>query len=293
MRLLIYGGGFISRSLVQGLSQRFHITVITRFADFFRQSWPMVDALENLSSLDSTIKWDLVVFCSGPSTPASISDSASNRCSVELQRVLDVASQSSAFVYMSSGGALYAPTENLLTEESIVDPSSLYALMHTRNEKLVEKCVDIPSRICFRLGNPFGLFQDPNRSVGFVSQALMCAINETELKIVGDGLVVRDFFHVSSIAKVLSVIDFDSIRRFDIYNFGSGESASLLDVIRHIQGSTGRVIQQRKVPGGVVARPVVRLNVDKLHAHFPAIDIVGLQQGIDLAFQEIMSARKL
>lgn len=291
-RALVVGGGFIARSLVSAFTDHFRTTVVSRFSDYFELAWPMVDARGSLSSLDSGIDWDLVVFCSGPSTPSAVSPVLSEKSTLELRCLLEKTVRSRAFVYMSSGGALYAPTEGTLSEHSVTDLSSSYASMHLRNEQLVRSYVSIPSRISFRLGNPFGVYQDPSRSVGFVSQALICALEGRELEILGDGSTQRDFFHVSSISKALLTIDYSRCREFELFNFGSGESTSLLGVIDCVEKATNRTIKAKFSQINSVGRPAVKLSVDKLRAYFPGVSVIGLKEGVEIAFRDLLLARK-
>ncbi len=281
--MLIVGGGFISQSIIKSMASVFEITVLTRFPDAVRSASPNIHVFIDVGDLVSAkLHFDLVVFCSGPSSPARITAEAANNCTLQLSLLLSGAISCEVFVYLSSGGAIYMPSVELLTEASLVASHEKYASMHLENEGLLGRQVQFRACVSLRLGNPFGEFQDPDRSVGFVTQSIKCAVERTELCVHGDGAVSRDFFHVDSISNLLLSSHLSELEGFHVFNFGSGVSHSLVEVIRCVESCFGVTLKTRFLLGESTCRPVVRLDVSKLKYYFPTLQVVGLVDGVEL-----------
>jgi len=268
--ILIIGGGFVAKSLAERLSRCSDVSVVTSRVGSVTQ---LTCNPKFYSSLDkfqrSRVRPDVVIFSTGPSSTKVCAESL-NRFKTELVLSIRYAEKIRAhsFIYVSSGGAIYAPSSSQLTESSPLDVDSAYSRFHIDCEDLLRSSNVILNRLCFRLGNPFGKYQNPSRSVGFVGMAMRSALFSSRLTIIGDGLICRDFFHINLFTDFLAAGSFSSHRGFQVVNFGSGESMSLLDVVRMVSKVTSRELRVDWRPDLSTSRPIVRLDVSKLSRVF-------------------------
>ena len=276
-RVLIVGGGFIAKSIACQLGPDQDVSVVTPREIAFSRLVRSSKVYRSFYDFKAEkVHPNMVIFCTGPSS-LNLSEVAANKFKTELRQALRYSSDVGvdAFVYMSSGGAIYQPSTEPLSEVSPLDADSAYACFHRDCEKMLQSQEPIRNKISLRLGNPFGKFQNPARSVGFVSMALRSAYLGTELTIIGNGLISRDFFHVSLLGNFLRSLRLQG-SGYEVYNFGSGVSESLLSIVERVSRITGRKIDVAYLPVDSVRRPVVRLDISKLRRDF------GIQEHYDL-----------
>jgi nucleoside-diphosphate-sugar epimerase len=284
---VIFGGGFIAKSLVEYLPPGHQITVVSRLSTAVKNIFPHVIALSTPNEISPSARYDVAVFCSGPSTPNGVSKEAAVHCTASLKASLRACRGSKNFIYVSSGGAFYEPSEQPMQELHPVDRNNSYALLHATNEDILRLDSSIPSRISLRLGNPFGRHQDPKRSVGFVTECVKCAIEGRELVIVGDGSTCRDFFHVKTISEAINFIWASSVAGFEPYNLATGTSHTLLEVISMVESVTGKSIKKHFCENGRVYRPTVKLMISKFKRDFPEVALLNTLDGVKLLGLEL------
>ena len=286
-RTLIFGGGFIARSLTRNLRYKSDVSIVSRHHRTISALFSTVEVFPSIRDVPKSRHWDIAVFCSGPSSPTGVTSTTVDHYTSQLVDLLSLERQLGACVYISSGGAFYKPSSGSLSEQNPVDVESNYSLLHQRNELTLRQYREIPTRISLRLGNPFGPYQDPARSVGFVTQAILCAENNSALTVLGDGSTTRDFFHVQSLADFLNHLAQGKHRTVGEFNFASGSSYSLMDVINIIESVSGKQIKLDFRTGAQISRPVVNMDIQKLRTTFQHPKIIGLEEGVRLFFQEL------
>ncbi len=278
--MLIVGGGFLGRSLLDVFDHKASAVLVSNHGALALADQSNAKIVSRCEELDPKHPWDKVIYCSGPSVPASVTLSEAAQYTRNFDTVLDFCRNARCFVYVSSGGAFYKSASGRHAEIDLVDFDSPYSRLHYLNEVSLSRCRSINSRAVFRLGNPFGKNQDPSRSVGFVTQTVKAALSGRKLQIFGDGNIRRDFFHVSSFAEFVMSPMLADIVGYEIYNFGSGVSRSLFDVIDSVQRVFGSKIDYEIIPSLGGARSVVELDTTKLKNAFPGLSVLGLDEGL-------------
>lgn len=128
------------------------------------------------------------------------------------------------------------------TEDSPLQPSSLYAFTKVAQEKMFETmcpALNIDYTI-FRFQNVYGLGQSlKNPYTGILSVFSSLMLDNKPINIFENGLESRDFIHVQDIARGV-------IRAFDckasngeIINLGSGSGTSVLDIANYLKERYG------------------------------------------------------
>ena len=284
--ILIFGRGFLAQSLLDYIPPSVEIALVSKFSETTKNDRVNTRYFSDIRLLPKRFDWDLVIFCSGPSDPSTLTAEAATLCTAQLRGALASSLSAKAFMYMSSGGAIYAPSQEPMNENHTLDIQSTYSLMHSQNELALQHATSIPARISLRLGNPFGRRQDPSRSVGFVTKTYRCAVAREVLDVVSNGEITRDFFHVRSLLEILFHDNLKAFRGFEIYNFGCGRSVSLNQIVDVVESVTRRSVIKNYLRNIAVRRPVVELDVGKLARHFPKLEIVPACGGVALLNQE-------
>ena len=145
-------------------------------------------------------------------------------------------------VYLSSGGTVYGKTsEEKIAENHSTEPLSSYGITKLAVEKYlhVYKTLHGLSSVCLRLSNPYGERQRIDGAQGAVAVFLGSAMRDKPIQIWGDGTSIRDYVYVGDVmSAILKALDYDGLE--EVFNIGSGEGQSLLDIIATIETVTGR-----------------------------------------------------
>ncbi len=136
-------------------------------------------------------------------------------------------------IFVSSGGTIYGEALNLpISEDHPVNPISPYGVTKLTLEKYahlfaVTKGLKV---ICVRPANAFGVGQAPYTGQGFIATAIASALSGRPVRIFGQRGTVRDYIYVTDIASGI-VHALERGRLSEIYNIGSGEGRSNMDII--------------------------------------------------------------
>lgn len=180
------------------------------------------------------------------------------------------------FVFSSSATVYGEPEVNpILETESRKTPLSPYGSTKIMCEDIVEdatKSTDIKA-VSLRYFNPVGAHPSgkigelpkgiPNNLVPYLTQAT--AGIRPSLTIFGtdydtrDGSCIRDFIHVVDLARAhiaaLQYLDSETAKSYDVFNVGTGEGTSVLELVRTFEDVNGvkvpHTIGQRR-PGDIV-----------------------------------------
>lgn len=158
-------------------------------------------------------------------------------------KLLEHASKSGMkkIVFLSSGGTIYgAPTTHDLAETHPTEPISSYGITKLAIEKYLQLFEHLSGlvSISLRVSNPFGPKQRIDGAQGAVAVFLGAALRGKPISIWGNGSIVRDYIHVHDVVRaVQAALDYQGAGR--IFNIGSGQGHSLMDVISAVESATG------------------------------------------------------
>lgn len=290
MHVLITGGsGFVGRHLVTRLTAGGHqVRVLDRVlpptegaenlvegvaGDFTDPDhvWPALDGVEAVYHL-------AVTTTPGMANERLLYDAQSNLLGTLSLIGAAVRQGVRRFIFASSGGSVYGPAaRQSLSEDYPTMPISAHGVSKLAIEKYLHVFQHIHGleyRVA-RGANPYGEGQDPSRGQGFIAYALGQMAQDQEIVIWGDGSVVRDFFYVGDFAAALALL-LDDRGPHQVYNVGSGQGHSLLDVLTLLQQVTGHPARVRLAPGRPADVPYNCLDITRIREALgwtPQIDL--------------------
>jgi UDP-glucose 4-epimerase len=173
--------------------------------------------------------FDAVVHCAAQTNVMrSLADPAlDRRINVDgLVRVLNaaVASGTSRFVFISSGGAAYGETPVPATEMTPPQPDNPYGRHKVEGEEIV--AVALISTIALRLSNVYGARQRSDAEGGVISIFADRIAAGLPLEIYGDGQQQRDFIDVADVVSAI-LLSLDEPSMTGVWNVGTGEPTSV------------------------------------------------------------------
>jgi UDP-glucose 4-epimerase len=150
-------------------------------------------------------------------------------------------------VFISSGGTVYGiPREVPIPESHPTEPRVSYAIAKLAIEKYLElyQLLHGLDYVVLRVANPYGARQRVDAAQGDVAVFLDRALRNETIEIWGDGSVVRDYLHISDVARAfLRAVDYTGEPR--VFNIGSGAGCSLNELIGSIERLLGRPVARR------------------------------------------------
>ena len=146
-------------------------------------------------------------------------------------------SSSSARIIFPSTRLVYKGVKDTpLVEESEKEARTIYAQNKLACEnylRMYHNYYDIDYTV-FRICIPYGNMLDDNYSYGTIGMLLSKAAKGEDLTLYGDGGLKRTFTHVEDISRVIIESLSSEVTRNQIYNIGSNDNLSLLDVAKLI-----------------------------------------------------------
>lgn len=145
-------------------------------------------------------------------------------------------------VFLSSGGTVYGHAKKLpITEDHPTDPICSYGIQKLTLEKYLHLYHQLHGldHMILRLSNPYGTRPQPGRKQGAIGIFLERVINGETISIWGQGNNQRDYIHILDAAKAIVLAAKVKDPRHRILNIGTGEGASLLDILSLIERTTG------------------------------------------------------
>jgi len=251
-RVLVTGGtGFVGGALVEALCARGHALRVLALGrgPFWRPSLG-VEYIDGSIGDAELLKMavagcDVVAHLAWSTVPASSNASPERDVSdnvVGSLRVFEacVTADVKHVLFLSSGGTVYGPPEQLPIEESHrMAPLSSYGITKLAVEnyvRLFQNDHGLPYTI-LRVANAYGEGQNPESVQGAVGVFLRRASRREAITIWGDGEVVRDYIHVSdAVGACVRAIDVGPMN--EAFNIGTGVGASLNQLVAAI----GRVL---------------------------------------------------
>ncbi|MGQ7848776.1 NAD-dependent epimerase/dehydratase family protein [Granulosicoccus sp. 3-233] len=234
-------------------------------------------------ALDSV---DVVFHLISTSVPSTsnldpVSDIQSNLVNtVKLLKVMEAHSVQK-IVYLSSGGTVYGvPEQSPIPEEHPLSPICSYGIVKVA----IENYLHMYSRlngldyVALRASNPFGPRQGNSGIQGVVGTFLWKAANHQPIDIYGDGSVVRDFLHVTDLAKLC--VSAANSSNVGSYNAGSGCGHSISDVVDTISRVTGAALEVKYHEGRAFDVPHCVLDISKARRVFNWSPTIEFEHGV-------------
>lgn len=153
----------------------------------------------------------------------------------------------SAFLFASTGGALYGEAKMVPTPEKYpIRPLSPYGNSKYTFENYLDVCRNqIPFTI-LRFANVYGPRQDPYGEAGVVAIFINQLLRGKQPTINGDGRQTRDFIYVGDVVEAcLSALP---LKKNTAYNVGTGRETSINKLFHHLIKITG--IKKKEKHGG-------------------------------------------
>lgn len=180
----------------------------------------------------------------------------------------------------SSSAAVYGSNPELPKKEnSIVDPLTPYAIDKFSTERFVIDCgklYGIPT-VAVRFFNVYGPRQNPKSPysgvLSLISQAIM---HHSTFTLFGDGTQTRDFVFVDDVIQALILLTKKSDIVHQVFNVGSGEHVSLLQVIHVYESISGNLLK-------VVNRPQRIGDIKNSYADIRRLIAVGYKPEFDVS----------
>ncbi len=254
-RIVITGGaGFIGSHIAERLVEcGARVVIIDDFSSGHRHNIPdgVAEIIEG-SILDDNVLADSINgarFVFHEAAMVSVPESVEHpercmRINVEgTQRVLSASASAGVkrLVFAASAAAYGNEPTLPCTEDAAPDAWSPYAASKIAGEQLLKsfaRCTPL-STVSLRYFNVFGPRQDPNSAYAAVISAFADRLLRGEQPtIFGDGKQTRDFVAVANVVDAnLLAASCPSDLRGDVFNIGTGQRSSLLDVLRAMAGA--------------------------------------------------------
>jgi UDP-glucose 4-epimerase len=261
--LVIGGTGFIGKNLLIALNRIGTETIsVSRQPDlqFLEAHSPGTRALtvEQFISDPAAALFGCkaVVYLASISTPGANLEAPWREAqgTVEpLMRIMaNVVQHSDAhFIYFSSGGTVYGPNDALqISEDAPLNPISPYGLGKKMSEAAVRFMADTHGlrQTILRPANPVGHWQT-SRSQGVVGALLRAVQSDSHFPLIGGGRAIRDYIDVADLVDAtLAVIEKSDKSVGQIWNVGSGQGHSVLELVEMVQQITGHQITAEPQP---------------------------------------------
>ena len=212
-------------------------------------------------------------------------------------QMLEIARASSVrkVIYISSGGAIYGIPERVpIHEDHPANPICAYGI----HKLAVEKYLQLFHYLwkleyaVLRISNPYGIDQPVNRPQGVIASFLHKILNGEPLDVWGDGTVIRDYVHISDVIEAcLMLIDHQGPSR--IFNIGTGQGHSLLDLIEIIKRLTGEPVAVNFRKSRPVDVPVNVLDISRAESELKWRPTVEIVSGIQRMLEQSLSRTKV
>jgi UDP-glucose 4-epimerase len=280
--LILGGGGFLGSHLSEALlAQGFAVRIfdrpnLLRFKSFQPREaveWFEGDFANGEHVAQAVCGCDVVYHLVSTTLPRSSNENPAYDIEtnvVATLHLLEIARKNKVrkIIFISSGGTVYGiPQEIPIKETHPTEPICSYGIGKLAIEKYLnlyhllhgmEYCV-------LRLANPFGERQRIAAEQGAIAVFLDKALRNEEIEVWGDGLVVRDYFHVSdAVSAMIAALTYEGA--CGVFNIGSGVGQSLNDIVDAIEALLGKSVRRTYSSARAFDVPVSVLDISKARA---------------------------
>ncbi len=293
MKVLVLGGnGFIGSHVVDLLlAAGQKVRVFDRSPEHYRG--PVKQVEYRLGSFDDTFQiaealqgMDAVCHLISTTVPSTsnldpVTDVKSNLINtlnlLEQMRKKDLR----RILYLSSGGAVYGnPKSSPVSENFPLNPISSYGVVKLAIEKYLKMYQQLYGLqpIILRPSNPYGPRQGHVGVQGLIGTLLARMLAGETLEIWGDGSIVRDYMHVSDLARLC--VSALASNTCGVFNAGSGVGYSINEVIKLIGEVADKELQVTYREGRSLDVKEIVLDISMATAQFGWKPTVALPNGI-------------
>lgn len=299
MKVVVTGGaGFIGANLCRMLSSMPSVTEVVAYDDLstgFRSNLEHLDSVQLIeaSILDATAlqaatdgAHAVVHLAARPSVPLSLADPmASHEVNVTgTLRVLEAARETGCYVVVASSSAVYGENPTSPKHEALAQqPLSPYGVTKVATEGYAAAYLHsfgVPT-LALRFFNVFGPLQPAGHAYAAVVPAFVeAALNGRPIPVHGDGLQVRDFVYVDTVAATLAAAALGRVTHPGPVNLASGTRTDLLTLIRELEDILGSPLEVEHQP--VRAGDIRDSHADEsmFRALFPEVRPIDLRTGL-------------
>lgn len=300
MKIAILGAaGFIGTNLTKELLLQYadiELTLIDKKKEFF-QNEILVDSrvkvletdFDILSNFDKLVaNQDIVYHLISTTVPTTSNQHVSEELMsnvVTTSKLLEscVENKIKRIIFLSSGGTVYGSQSNCPIKESdSTNPITAYGIQKLTIEKLLHlfyKMYGLEYKV-IRLANPYGPYQKPNGILGAVTTFTYKAIAGEEIRLYGDGSVIRDFIYIDDAINGIINITFDNSNEH-IFNLGSGIGVSIKELINQIAETLDLKLNISYYPKRSIDVPINYLDVTRYEKIYGSISSISLKDGIE------------
>lgn len=256
MKILILGGsGFIGKNLSEKMLEKNHEIIILDSHidfDFFKElgvSKKNLYQIDLLEIKDYPINFfkgvDIIFYLVNFTTPFLNIEETKEAYKKDVSVCIDILELSrkndiKKVVFSSSGGTIYGNLDSTSDrEEDATNPINYYGISKLALEKIILMYNQLynMNNLILRISNPYGKYQNSDK-VGIISIFLRKILDNEKIEIFGDGTNVRDYIYIGDLMDIFcKIIEKDSYS-YNIFNIGSGEGKSILDIINAIKKIT-------------------------------------------------------
>lgn len=301
--LVIGANGFIGSHLVDALVESgHHVSAFDRFRSerptFGSTSvTPIVGDFLSRADIETAVRGqDYVLHFLSTTTPATAENDPTLDIRTNVAQTVElleacVAASVKHFYFASTGGAIYGSQgKSEYSEADRAVPISPYGIGKLTLENYLGyfKAKHDLSSTVFRVSNPYGTRQRPDRKQGLIPIALRQIVLGKPVMRLGDGSMVRDYIYVDDLVRMISLVVGMETRHVT-YNMGSGQGYSVNEVIDSLRRVTGQSFEITVAPKPPTFVDRVVLDTRRWRDEFGDIDLTPLDAGIRKTFDDITS----
>lgn len=300
MRVLITGGfGYVGSRIAKHMQQAGHQIILGSRSSRKIPDWlPLAEVVQTDWSdtralLQSCTGVDVVIHTAGMNSRDCVADpmSALEVNGLATARLLAAASKSRAkrFIYLSTAHVYANPLVGTITEETCPRNLHPYSTSHLVGENAVLGACQHGEieGIVLRLSNAFGapMHIDANCWMLLVNDLCRQAVESERMVLHSSGLQQRDFIALTVVCRVVEQLSFRDLKAlpFNVFNVGSGESQSVLEMAKLVQYRCRSVLGfepelQRPEPNADEGHELLLFRSGRLNA-------IGVNVGFDNAVE--------
>jgi UDP-glucose 4-epimerase len=184
-------------------------------------------------------------------------------------------------VFPSSGGTVYGPQMEPVSETSFTRPLSPYGITKLATEHFLhyfEKHSGILVDI-YRIGNAYGPRQPIKRPQGVIGVWMWDILNGSEIQVYGDQTTLRDYIFIKDVSYLMTYSLRDTSSS-GVYNIGSGVGTSIIRLLENFKAVIDEPIKYHIHPRRPMDNTSIVLDSSKLIAHFPGFEFQKLEDKI-------------
>lgn len=189
-------------------------------------------------------------------------------------------------VYFSSGGTVYGPPLALpIGEEHPTNPISSYGIVKLAVEKYLQMHAALHgvSPLILRPSNPYGPRQNLSGVQGVIAAFFGCCLKGEPIRIMGDGTIVRDYMYVTDLVRLAAKAG--ATHREGVFNAGSGQGHSILQVVQAMTGIVGAGMDVEYLPARDFDVREVVLDIRRACSEFGWTPMTSLEAGLESTWQ--------